>query len=161
MILEELGKNPEAPSVLGPGGAMAHQELDQASAAVAHALANAGIGRGQLVGLSCDRNPDLIVGLLQVKQAAAEANARTGMLDERIARAIIRSAQSLIDAERRYRALFDQSNDAIFIFDSNGIDRPLGGESQFQLAPSCIRFRRFSLVGQPPSPPCPVHRAQN
>lgn len=29
--------------------------------------------------------------------------------------------QSLIDAERRYRALFDQSNDAIFIFDSNGI----------------------------------------
>ena len=43
--------------------------------------------------------PDLIVGLLQVKQAAAEANVRTGMLDERIARAIIRSAQSLIDAE--------------------------------------------------------------
>lgn len=29
--------------------------------------------------------------------------------------------QSLIDAERRYRALFDQSNDAIFIFDSNGV----------------------------------------
>ncbi len=71
MILEELAKNPEAPSVLGSGGAMSHQELDHASAAVAHALADAGIGQGQLVGISCDRNPDLIVGLLGILRAGA------------------------------------------------------------------------------------------
>ncbi len=48
--------------------------------------------------------PDLIIGLLQVKQAAAEANLQTGLLDAAIATAIAQSAGALI--EQGARGLF-------------------------------------------------------
>jgi aspartate ammonia-lyase len=41
--------------------------------------------------------PDLIIGLLQVKQTAAEANLQTGLLDPVIATPIVQSARTLIE----------------------------------------------------------------
>ncbi len=62
---------PTAIAVQSAGATLTYAELDQRSAAVAHALRGAGAGTGSLVALATERDAGLMVGLLGILRSGA------------------------------------------------------------------------------------------
>jgi amino acid adenylation domain-containing protein len=62
-------RNPDAPALVGDGWAISYGELDQRSAALAHAIARAGIGAEDVVALDLDRGAEAVVAMLATLRA--------------------------------------------------------------------------------------------
>ena len=71
LILTQASRTPDALAVVGPDGTMTYAELDARSACMADALATAGIGGGDVVGVSLRRCGAIIATLLGVLRAGA------------------------------------------------------------------------------------------
>ncbi|MBX7168198.1 MAG: amino acid adenylation domain-containing protein [Pirellulales bacterium] len=71
LIQAQVTRTPRAVAAVHRGSKLSYTELDQRSAAVARYLASRGVGRGDLVGLYCQRSLDMIVALLGVLKSGA------------------------------------------------------------------------------------------
>ena len=71
LIAARAAATPDATAVSGPPGALTYAQLMARAGTVAAALRSAGVQRGDLVGLSVDRSPDLIASMLGVMAAGA------------------------------------------------------------------------------------------
>lgn len=70
-VKKAAATHPDRPAVTGAGRTLDYAELDRAAESVAaHLIAN-GVARGDLVGLSLDRSPELVIGLLGILKAGA------------------------------------------------------------------------------------------
>ncbi|MGH3682614.1 MAG: amino acid adenylation domain-containing protein, partial [Natronosporangium sp.] len=66
-----VDRHPDAPAVVGPDGRLSYRELDRRANRVAHALAQAGVGRQEPVGVLLEPGCDLVVALLGIHKAGA------------------------------------------------------------------------------------------
>ncbi|WP_338662894.1 amino acid adenylation domain-containing protein [Pararoseomonas sp. SCSIO 73927] len=71
LIDASMRARPEATALRFEGRSISYRELDRRSAALAAALAARGIGPGDLVAVSLDRSPELVVALLGTMRAGA------------------------------------------------------------------------------------------
>lgn len=71
MIAERAALAPGAPAILGAGGQLTYAELLARAQSVATTLRREGVHRGDRVGLSVARSPDLIAGMLGIMAAGA------------------------------------------------------------------------------------------
>ncbi|MDM0078570.1 amino acid adenylation domain-containing protein [Variovorax sp. J2P1-59] len=72
MIARQVAATPEAIAVTAAGGVqLSFEELARRANGLAAALKDHGVGAGDLVGLSCDRNEHMLVGLYGILQAGA------------------------------------------------------------------------------------------
>ncbi|HUP43392.1 MAG TPA: condensation domain-containing protein, partial [Thermoanaerobaculia bacterium] len=68
---ERARERPDAPAVLGEGQVVSYGELARRAAALARGLRRRGVGPGDLVGLYCDRVPDLAAAILGILETGA------------------------------------------------------------------------------------------
>ena len=66
-----VAAHPNFAALTGAGRTLTYAQLDQAAAVVAASLAGHGVAHGDLVGLSLDRSPELVVGMLGILKAGA------------------------------------------------------------------------------------------
>ncbi len=71
LIERTMATRPEAEALVFEGRSMSYAELDRRSAALAGALAERGVGAGDLVAVALDRSFELIVALVGVLRAGA------------------------------------------------------------------------------------------
>src|ERR1700738_2591454 len=71
LIAEQLCMNPDAPAVVADGAELTYAELWTRAGAVAARLRMAGVRRGHLVGLCCERSTERVVGMLGILRSGA------------------------------------------------------------------------------------------
>jgi amino acid adenylation domain-containing protein len=71
LVGEVAAADPGRTAIVHPGGALSYAELDQRANALAHALVARGIGHEDIVGLSMERGPELVIAFLGVWRAGA------------------------------------------------------------------------------------------
>ena len=71
LIAEQLCVDPDAVAVVADGTELTYAELWTRAGAVAARLRTAGVRRGHLVGLLCERSSELVVGMLGILRSGA------------------------------------------------------------------------------------------
>ena len=71
LIAEQLCFDPDAVAVVTDGGELSYAQLWTRAGAVAARLRMAGVRRGHLVGLCCERSTELVVGMLGILRSGA------------------------------------------------------------------------------------------
>jgi surfactin family lipopeptide synthetase C len=71
LVADRVGESPDAVAVTGAGGELSYRELAEAARRVAQALAEAGVGAGDLAGVAVERDRLLPAALLGVMAAGA------------------------------------------------------------------------------------------
>ncbi|MFN2136763.1 MAG: non-ribosomal peptide synthetase, partial [Candidatus Promineifilaceae bacterium] len=71
-VFETQARNtPQAAAVYFEGQTLTYAELDQRANQVAHFLIERGVKPGEIVGLACERSPELIIAMLAILKAGA------------------------------------------------------------------------------------------
>ena len=70
-IANQASQTPDAVAILFEGRAITYRELDERSNQLAHTLRGRGAGPEVLVGISLQRSPELVIGLLGILKAGA------------------------------------------------------------------------------------------
>jgi amino acid adenylation domain-containing protein len=68
---EQASRTPDRVAIVFGGRTLTYREVDARSNQVAHALRRRGVGPDKLVGISLERSPELVVGLLGILKAGA------------------------------------------------------------------------------------------
>jgi non-ribosomal peptide synthetase component F len=71
LIAEQLCMDPDGTALVADGGELTYAELWTRAGAVAARLRTAGVRRGHLVGLCCERSTELVVGMLGILRSGA------------------------------------------------------------------------------------------
>jgi amino acid adenylation domain-containing protein len=71
LVADQARRRPEAIAVTGATGPLSYRELERRANRLASVLGNAGVGRGDRVGVCLRRSADLVVGLLAVLKTGA------------------------------------------------------------------------------------------
>jgi amino acid adenylation domain-containing protein len=71
VLAEQAARSPDAPALSCAGRTLSYREIDQRGNALAHALREAGVRPGALVGLYVERTPEMAIGLLGILKAGA------------------------------------------------------------------------------------------
>jgi amino acid adenylation domain-containing protein len=71
IFTRQAAEAPENIAIIHEGQPLSYQQLDNASDAVACRLQTAGVGPGALVGLSSQRSPEMVIGILAILKAGA------------------------------------------------------------------------------------------
>jgi amino acid adenylation domain-containing protein len=69
LVERQVARTPDAIAVVSEGQELTYKDLDGRANALARALRERGVGPGVLVGLSVERSPDMLVGLLGILKA--------------------------------------------------------------------------------------------
>jgi len=102
----QAARTPDATAAIFESGALTYRELNQRSNQLAHYLRRLGVGPETLVGLSVERSPDMLVGLLGILKAggayvpldpAFPTDRLAFMLEDSGARVLL-TQRSLLDA---------------------------------------------------------------
>ena len=102
-----VAAHPALPALTGAGRTLDYAQLDRAAAVVAASLAGHGVARGDLVGLSLDRSPELVVAMLGIlKAGAAYLPLDPGYPAERLDFCIRDSGIALVLTQRRHAHRF-------------------------------------------------------
>ncbi|GAB3542052.1 non-ribosomal peptide synthetase [Spirosoma fluminis] len=103
LLTQTAATYPEKTALLVNGKSLTYQELDQKANQVAHRIQQQGIGVGDVVGVSLDRSPELIVTLLAIlKAGAAYVPIDPAYPQDRIAFMLADSAAGMLITSRRY-----------------------------------------------------------
>jgi natural product biosynthesis luciferase-like monooxygenase protein len=70
-ILACAARSPAATAVIAGGSRVSYADLMARACRIAHVLRDAGVGRGDMVGLACARGTDLVAGALGIQLAGA------------------------------------------------------------------------------------------
>jgi len=71
LIAERLCLQPDATAVVADGEELTYAQLWTRAGGIAARLRHAGVRRGHLVGLCCERSPELVVGMLGILRSGA------------------------------------------------------------------------------------------
>jgi amino acid adenylation domain-containing protein len=163
LVAEQAGRTPAAPAVRAVDRVLTYAELDAAADRVALALADAGIGPGDLVGVRLPRTSDLVVVLLGVLKSGAgyvpmdpgyPADRVSFMAEDSGARTVVSSIQDLPpgDAAARPPAAAAPDDVAYVIYTSGSTGRPKGVVIEHRQAAAMVSwaarvFSRDQLAG--------------
>jgi non-ribosomal peptide synthetase component F len=129
LIAEQLCYGPDAVAVVADGEELTYAQLWTRAGAVAARLRLAGVRRGHLVGLCCERSTELVVGMLGILRSGAayvpmdpsySAERLTFMREDIGLRVIV--AEPDIDLPGgTYRTVFVDSEQALLASDPDGL----------------------------------------
>lgn len=103
--------HPDLAALTGAGRTLSYAQLDRAASVVAASLSKHGVSRGDLVGLSLDRSPELVVGMLGIlKAGAAYLPLDPGYPAARLEFCIRDSGISLVLTQRRHLPMFKHAD---------------------------------------------------
>ncbi|MBS0437017.1 MAG: amino acid adenylation domain-containing protein, partial [Proteobacteria bacterium] len=71
LVSAQVARTPDAVAIVAGDSRLTYRELEQRANAVAAALAERGVGAGQLVGMACGRNVGLLAGMLGILKTGA------------------------------------------------------------------------------------------
>ena len=71
LVSAQSARTPDASAVVGAGDALTYVELDAQSNRLAHHIIRSGVARGEMVAISMERSPSLLVAMLAVWKAGA------------------------------------------------------------------------------------------
>jgi amino acid adenylation domain-containing protein/non-ribosomal peptide synthase protein (TIGR01720 family) len=111
---------PDAPAIAGDGTSLSYATLVRKANTLAHLLRSEGIGPEDLVGLSVDRSPAMIVGLLGIlKAGGAFLPLDPAYPPDRIGFMVQDSGVKLVITQESYAARFREQNVRLVYLDSD------------------------------------------
>jgi amino acid adenylation domain-containing protein len=139
---QQVGRDPDAIAVIFKERQLTYRELNQRANQVAHFLRKQGVGPETLVGVSLERRPELVIGLLGVwKAGGAYVPLDTGYPQERLSFMVEDAGIRMLLTEQKCRHLFPSSAFKTVCLDSDwpiiareSTDNPAAGAVPSNLA---------------------------
>jgi amino acid adenylation domain-containing protein len=117
---EQVARTPDAPAVVFQGKQLSYRELNERANQLASYLRKRGVGPEVLVGVSVNRSPEMLVGLLGIwKAGGAYIPLDPTYPQERLSFMVEDSAAKLLLTSSKHRHLFASAKDKTILLDSD------------------------------------------
>jgi non-ribosomal peptide synthetase component F len=134
LIAAQVARTPTARACVGETHTLAYADLNARANQLAHKLRALGVKKGSLVGLSVERSPSMLVGLLGIlKAGAAYVPLDPGYPRDRLAFMVEDSGMQVLVTEDKPRAELALAARHVVSIDGDAVS--LGNESTAELAP--------------------------